>query len=298
MVNDPVPQRDDRDDHLVRADPAAAPARGRRWLRRWWPALAAAYAWAASTGGAALFLRHQRAAAGLAFDFGSLLLWQALVYGAWLPVGLALLWVVRRFGLGQAAIKAAAALAVPAVLLHALIAALLGAFWSPRIAALGTGAAAIERMPVDLLVFMVLAAFVWATAFERRVADLAAALRAAREAAPTARPEDDILLVSLGNRRVPVPASAVEWFGAAGNYAVANWDGREGLIRTTLTELERQLDPARFARVHRSTLANLARVESASPLADGSWRLVMKSGAELVASRTYRDRILARLGRR
>jgi DNA-binding LytR/AlgR family response regulator len=50
--------------------------------------------------------------------------------------------------------------------------------------------------------------------------------------------------------------------------------------------------------VHRSTIANLAMVDSASSLSDGSWRLTMKSGAELVASRTYRDRVLERLGRR
>lgn len=38
------------------------------------------------------------------------------------------------------------------------------------------------------------------------------------------------------------------------------------------------------------------RRETAS-LSDGSWRLTTDSGAELVASRTYRDAVLARLGR-
>jgi DNA-binding LytR/AlgR family response regulator len=37
-------------------------------------------------------------------------------------------------------------------------------------------------------------------------------------------------------------------------------------------------------------------VRSAAPLSDGSWRLTMLSGAEVVTSRTYRDDLLKRLG--
>jgi len=61
--------------------------------------------------------------------------------------------------------------------------------------------------------------------------------------------------------------------------------------------LERRLDPAVFARSHRSTVVNLARVAAAQSLSDGSWKLTLTSGAELVVSRTYRDDLLARLGR-
>jgi DNA-binding LytR/AlgR family response regulator len=61
--------------------------------------------------------------------------------------------------------------------------------------------------------------------------------------------------------------------------------------------LEARLEPARFARGHRSTLINLAHVAELKPLADGAWRATMDSGAELVVSRTHRDAFLARLGR-
>jgi DNA-binding LytR/AlgR family response regulator len=87
----------------------------------------------------------------------------------------------------------------------------------------------------------------------------------------------------------------VEWFGSAANYVVVNWNGREGLIRQTLQSLEQELDPRLFARSHRTTIANLAKVEDAEPMADGSWRLKMESGTELVVGRTYRDAILQRL---
>jgi DNA-binding LytR/AlgR family response regulator len=267
-------------------------------LKRWWPAGLAAYAWLASVVGTSWYVWRGRVAVGATADVGSILIWQALVYGLWLPVGTGLLLLVRRFGLGLNGLKAAAALCLPMIFLHALGASLLDLSWSPRVAELGLVGAIFERLPVSLLVYMVLVGAVWTVAAQREASVLAAALRSAREAPPTAPAEEETLLVSLGQRRVPVPIAAVEWLGAAGNYVVVNWDGRDGLVRSTLAELEQRLDPARFARIHRSTIANLAMVDSASSLSDGSWRLIMKSGAELVASRTYRDRILDRLGRR
>lgn len=65
--------------------------------------------------------------------------------------------------------------------------------------------------------------------------------------------------------------------------------------RGTLAALETQLDPAVFVRSHRSTIVNLSKVRETASLSDGSWRLTTRSGAELVASRTYRDAVLSRL---
>ncbi len=106
------------------------------------------------------------------------------------------------------------------------------------------------------------------------------------------------LLVSIGSRKVPVLSGDVEWFGSAGNYVVVHWQNREGLLRTPLKMLESELDPVVFARTHRSTLINLAMVRDTQPLSDGSWKLTMQSGTELVLSRTYRDNVLERLDSR
>ncbi len=262
-----------------------------------WSAAVAVYAWLVSVAGATLLLWHGRRASGQEADVASIAVWQGLVYGLWGPVWLALALLLRRTGLGGRGLAAAAAFSLPAIAFHAFAASAVDLHWSPRMAALGFPLALAERLPVDLLFYLAIAGATWAAAAHRHSRRLVEALAAAREATPPG-PGEEPLLVSLGTRRVPVPLPAIEWLGAAGNYVVVNWDGREGLVRTTLQELERSLDPARFARIHRSTLANLAMVESAASLSDGSWRLTMKSGAELVASRTYRDRILERLGRR
>ena len=38
------------------------------------------------------------------------------------------------------------------------------------------------------------------------------------------------------------------------------WEGGEALIRKTIRELADELDPERYAQIHRSVIVNLARV--------------------------------------
>jgi DNA-binding LytR/AlgR family response regulator len=161
----------------------------------------------------------------------------------------------------------------------------------------------IGRAPVAILLYSAIVGFGLAAVHHRRAEEargqarrLETALAAAREASARAEPPRR-LMVMTGSRRTSVELAEVEWFASAGNYVVVHWSDREGLLRETMRALEARLDPAVFARSHRSTLVNLAQVRDAQSLSDGSWRLTTRSGAELVASRTYRDALLARLGR-
>ncbi len=55
-----------------------------------------------------------------------------------------------------------------------------------------------------------------------------------------------------------VPVDEILWIGADGNYAELHTGGPKSfLARTTITELEAQLDPARFLRIGRSVIVNL-----------------------------------------
>lgn len=85
---------------------------------------------------------------------------------------------------------------------------------------------------------------------------------------------------------------------AAGNYVQLVAGGRSHLLRLTLTEMERQLDPAKFVRVHRSTIVNVDRIREihADPHGDGD--LVSESGAMYRLSRAYRSRLLPAPGSR
>lgn len=233
------------------------------------------------------------------------LIWQGGVYAAWLPAAAVVWLLMRRYGsgaIGHLALYLAGAMIIP---LESLISALIDAAFasdSTRIAA-----RTLARMPVSLLLYMAIVTIGLAAAHQRRANDerdraraLEIALDQARQAlarvSAAPPPLEERLIVISGARRVPVPIAAVEWFGAADNYVVVHWSDREGLLRSTLQALEARLDARLFARCHRSTLVNLARVTAFAPLSDGSWRLTMESGAEVVTSRTYRRELLERLG--
>ena len=58
-----------------------------------------------------------------------------------------------------------------------------------------------------------------------------------------------------------------------------------------MRELEQQLDPRRFQRVHRSTIVNLERVKEMRSHINGEYFLILDSGNEIKLSRSYKDKI-------
>ncbi|MBT2325191.1 LytTR family transcriptional regulator DNA-binding domain-containing protein [Variovorax paradoxus] len=118
---------------------------------------------------------------------------------------------------------------------------------------------------------------------EARVLD---APEAAAEAAPQ-RPER--FLVRKLRREFLIAASDIDWLQAQGNYVGLRVNGHDYLLRATLSDFLAQLDPARYARVHRSYAANLDRVAEIEPLDGGDARLHMRDGTQIPCSRRYRD---------
>ena len=56
------------------------------------------------------------------------------------------------------------------------------------------------------------------------------------------------------------------------------------------------LDPARFARIHRSTIVNLDRVRELRPDPHGDCDVVLENGAAYRLSRLHRARLMASFG--
>ena len=95
------------------------------------------------------------------------------------------------------------------------------------------------------------------------------------------------------DRFVLVPVDEVRYVAAAGNYAeLHDVHGRVLLVRSTLAELEQRLDPAEFARIHRSTLVRLVHARELRPDAHGDYDLALDDGTLLPVGRAYRARIL------
>jgi DNA-binding LytR/AlgR family response regulator len=57
-----------------------------------------------------------------------------------------------------------------------------------------------------------------------------------------------------------IPVEQVAFLRSDEKYTLVVWDGGEALIRKTIRELADELDPERFAQVHRSVIVNLHRV--------------------------------------
>lgn len=99
------------------------------------------------------------------------------------------------------------------------------------------------------------------------------------------------LVFKDGNRTVRVEPANVRWIDAAGDYMCIHTDAETLVVRATLGELEKQLDPRTFARIHRSTIVNLARVREMRSHINGEYFLLLDSGNELKLSRTYKDKV-------
>jgi two-component system LytT family response regulator len=88
-----------------------------------------------------------------------------------------------------------------------------------------------------------------------------------------------------------VPVAEIEWVDAAGDYMCLHAGGETHIMRITMKELESQLNPALFQRVHRSTLVNLNRVDKICSHINGEYNLILQGGERLKMSRSYKDKI-------
>lgn len=134
--------------------------------------------------------------------------------------------------------------------------------------------------------------------FGRRLMRMAAA-----EATPSLvaeRRQLDRLVIKSGGATRFLRVTDIDWIEAAGVYVNlhlnAQAGGKELLYRITLAELAERLDPARFIRVHRSTIVNIESILQLEPISHGEFDVVLKGGARTRISRTYRSQLEERLG--
>ena len=86
-----------------------------------------------------------------------------------------------------------------------------------------------------------------------------------------------------------VDVDTIERIDAAGDYMCIYTGDNTLILRETMKDLEKRLDPRRFQRVHRSTIVNLDLVKQVKPHTNGECFLVLNSGANVKVSRSYRD---------
>jgi len=86
-----------------------------------------------------------------------------------------------------------------------------------------------------------------------------------------------------------IRAEDVDAIEAQGNYVRLNLGSSSHLLRETLNNIEAQINPRMFVRIHRRTIVNINRVKELQTWARGEYRVVLFTGAHYTLSRGYRQ---------
>ncbi len=104
------------------------------------------------------------------------------------------------------------------------------------------------------------------------------------------------LAIKEKGRTDVVAMKDVDYIDVAGHYLCIHVGKAVHLIRGALAEIEPQLDPAQFVRIHRSAIVRLERIASLTARRNGDYDVILSDGSKLLMSRTYREHLRVRLG--
>jgi len=93
---------------------------------------------------------------------------------------------------------------------------------------------------------------------------------------------------SVGSSVKLIPVEQVVYLRADEKYTLVVWEGGEALIRKTIRELADELDPERFAQVHRSVIVNLHEVSQVNRGPNETAEIQLKGRREMLpVSRSF-----------
>lgn len=105
------------------------------------------------------------------------------------------------------------------------------------------------------------------------------------------------LVIKSGSRVTILGVKDIDWIEADGDYVRVHSGRAWHVLRETMKRLETQFDPARFVRIHRSTIVNVERIKELQPYFHGEYVVVLQDGTHLKLSRGYKEHLETALGR-
>ena len=106
------------------------------------------------------------------------------------------------------------------------------------------------------------------------------------------------LVIKSGGRVTLLNVRDIDWIEAEGDYVKIHVAKAWHLLRETMKRLEAQFDPARFVRIHRSTIVNVERIKELQPYFRGEYVVILQDGKSLKLSRGYKEHLESVLGRK
>lgn len=125
-------------------------------------------------------------------------------------------------------------------------------------------------------------------AMQRAKQKIAAQARVAPQETPR-------LTVRSAGRVAYVQIPDIEWVEAADYYVCLHVGAKSHLLRKSMAELEQELDPQIFCRIHRSTIVNLRKVRGLSVDDAGDYEVILEGGRRLRLSRRFRKDLQSRM---
>ena len=110
-------------------------------------------------------------------------------------------------------------------------------------------------------------------------------------AATQSSPYLDRIVVRSRSRILFLDVAEVTWLEAFGNYVRFHTPGEVYTVRGTLTSFEKELDPTRFVRIHRSMIVNRDVIRELHSRRTGDFTLVTSGGEQLTLSRNFRSKV-------
>jgi len=101
----------------------------------------------------------------------------------------------------------------------------------------------------------------------------------------------DRVLIREESKVLVLPVEKLDYIEAQDDYLWFNADGKRHRKQQTMSDLETQLDPTRFVRIHRSYLLNIDRLSRLELYSKDSWLAILTSGAHLPVSRAGHARL-------
>lgn len=104
------------------------------------------------------------------------------------------------------------------------------------------------------------------------------------------------IAVDLRGQTRLVPVADVDYLQSDGPYVEVHAGDQTHVVRERLQALEDRLDPARFFRIHRSTIVQIDRVDAILTAPGGDYAVRLADGTRLGLSRSRKESFTQRLG--
>jgi two-component system LytT family response regulator len=104
------------------------------------------------------------------------------------------------------------------------------------------------------------------------------------------------LVIKAGGRAFFLKTEEIDWIEAEGKYVRLHVGRASYLLREAMNNLETQLDPKKFLRIHRSTIVNIERIQELQSWFHHEYRVILRDGTELALSRSCRKKLAELLG--